>query len=155
MNELRIKKLQMIIDQCGGAANFCRTRISSDSDKPVDPGHISQILNGHRSFGERAARRMEKRTGLPEGYFDNEEMNPESEVFIEDDELIKQIIKKLQSLPKGHLKINTMKMIEMLIEGGEDSASKIENIYAFVEQKRSEYKSGTNDDATDKQEQNK
>jgi hypothetical protein len=144
MNKLRMKKLRMVVDHFGGAANFCRQKVSPDADKPVDPSHISQILNGHRKFGETAARNMEARTGLPDGYFDSEDMKPESEVFIEDDEYIKQIIKKLQSQPKGSVKINIMRMIEMLIEGGEDSASKIENIYAFVEQKKSEHSTENN-----------
>lgn len=32
---------------------------------------ISQVLHGHRKFGERAARNLERSTGRPTGWFDN------------------------------------------------------------------------------------
>lgn len=31
---------------------------------------MSQLLNGHRKFGERSARKIERQAGLPIGYFD-------------------------------------------------------------------------------------
>ena len=36
----------------------------------LNPSHISQLVKGHGSFGERAARNLEKKIGLPSGYFD-------------------------------------------------------------------------------------
>jgi hypothetical protein len=67
---LRIKKLNELIKLEGSIANLCRNRISGKADKPVDPSHISQIRTGKRTFGEKAARSMEERLGLPHMYFD-------------------------------------------------------------------------------------
>lgn len=36
----------------------------------LNPSHISQLLNGHGSFGERAARNLEKKVGWEEGLLD-------------------------------------------------------------------------------------
>lgn len=37
----------------------------------IDPTYLSQILNGHRSMGEKSARKLEGQIGLESGYFDN------------------------------------------------------------------------------------
>ncbi len=55
----RTKNLRLLVDKAGSIAAFCR-RYSD-----VDPTYVSQLMNGHRSFGERAARNMEKKIGLP------------------------------------------------------------------------------------------
>ncbi len=36
----------------------------------LNPSHISQLMNGHGSFGERAARNLEKKVGWDEGLLD-------------------------------------------------------------------------------------
>lgn len=36
----------------------------------LNPSHISQLINGHGSFGERAARNLEKKVGWDEGLLD-------------------------------------------------------------------------------------
>lgn len=48
------------------------------SDKPIpekEKSYISQLINGKASFGEKAARRLEKTYGMPEKYLDNEDIN--------------------------------------------------------------------------------
>ncbi|MFC2997378.1 helix-turn-helix transcriptional regulator [Acinetobacter sichuanensis] len=37
----------------------------------LNPSHVSQLMNGHGSFGERAARNLEKKVGWDEGLLDN------------------------------------------------------------------------------------
>lgn len=87
INELRRKKLESLVKLDGGSKEFCENRSSETADKPNNPDYINQIIKGERNFGEKAARNMEKRAGLPKGYFDDAEMTPETEVFKEDDEL--------------------------------------------------------------------
>lgn len=61
--KMRVAKLKDLIGEQSIAA-FCR------EFEKIDPNYISQILNGHRSFGEKAARTMEEKLGLPPGWFD-------------------------------------------------------------------------------------
>lgn len=68
--QIRTEKLRRLVAEEGGPAEFARKRSRTDADKPIDPTYISQILNGHRSFGERAAENMISRAGLPVGFFD-------------------------------------------------------------------------------------
>lgn len=60
----RLEVLRSLVENAGSIAAFARAHHS------VDPTYVSQLLNGHRSFGERAARNMEARIGLPAGFFD-------------------------------------------------------------------------------------
>lgn len=60
----RVEKLREMVARAGGPAKFARQHPG------VDPTYISQILNGHRSFREKAARKMETLCGLPEGFFE-------------------------------------------------------------------------------------
>ncbi len=39
----------------------------------IEPSYISQLLNGHRGFGEKAARNMEAKTGMPAMSLDRED----------------------------------------------------------------------------------
>lgn len=59
MRERRVAFLKREVDAAGGAALFARAHPG------VDPTYVSQLLNGHRSFGERAARKMEQQCGWP------------------------------------------------------------------------------------------
>lgn len=61
----RVAVLRREVTAVGGAASFARLH------KEVDPTYVSQLLTGHRSFGEKAARRMEQRCGWPAGYLDD------------------------------------------------------------------------------------
>lgn len=68
--ERRRKKLEKTVNEYGGIENFVRERSRPDRDKSLNPSYISQLINGTRKFGERAARNMEDLAGLPEYYFD-------------------------------------------------------------------------------------
>lgn len=75
----RVAKLRELVESAGGPSAFARTYSQKDADKPIDETYISQILNGHRSFGEKAAKNMAERAGLESGYFDDyqkEAINP-------------------------------------------------------------------------------
>lgn len=61
---IRIRNLQQIMRQrAESTAEFARTY-------GLDPSYLSQILNGHRGFGEKAARKMETQIGLQPGALD-------------------------------------------------------------------------------------
>lgn len=69
--------MKQLVLKAGGIAEFAKQFSRGDADKPIDPTYISQLLNGHRNFGEKAARNMEKRAGLAAYYFDGSEiLNP-------------------------------------------------------------------------------
>jgi hypothetical protein len=68
--EIRRKKLEKTVIDYGGIENFVRERSRPDREKSLNPSYISQLINGTRKFGERAARNMEDLAGLPEYYFD-------------------------------------------------------------------------------------
>lgn len=76
MQDFRKQRLAALVEADGGPAAFAR-RSRPDADKPIDATHVSQIINGHRPFGERAARNMERRAGLARFYFDGtDRLNP-------------------------------------------------------------------------------
>lgn len=66
----RLARLRILVIDAGGPAAFVRAYSQPAADKPIDPTYVSQLLNGKRVFGEKAAKNMERRAGLPEGYFD-------------------------------------------------------------------------------------
>lgn len=66
----RVNLLKKLVDEAGGNADFARKYSQPYADKPIDETYVSQLLNGHRRFGEKAARAMERRGGLPAGYFE-------------------------------------------------------------------------------------
>ena len=59
MNKLRVEALVRVM---GGLSN---TEFADRYD--LNASYLSQILNGHRPLGERAAANMEKKIGLPDG----------------------------------------------------------------------------------------
>lgn len=60
----RVERLRAAVNQTGGPAAFARQH------EGVDPTYVSQLLNGHRGFGEKAARKMEELVGWARGYLD-------------------------------------------------------------------------------------
>lgn len=75
----RVAILRKLVVESGGPSAFSRKYSQKSADKPIDETYVSQILNGHRSFGETASRNMERRAGLPDGYFsqyEKEDINP-------------------------------------------------------------------------------
>lgn len=73
INKIRVSKLKELIKQAGGIAPFCKTHLKYDDEKPINATFLSQIINGHRNFGEKAARNLEKKAGLRNNYFDSDE----------------------------------------------------------------------------------
>lgn len=67
------------------------------SDKPIpesEKSYISQLINGKASFGEKAARRLEKTYKMPDKYLDNDDQQPIidlSNVSMEKLEFMKEI----------------------------------------------------------------
>lgn len=87
----RIEKLKLLIEQAGGLAKFARMY------EGIDATYLSQLLNGYRNFGEKSARNMEARIGLPPGWFDygaQQLYEPPSTV----DPHIKEIIALLEAM---------------------------------------------------------
>lgn len=84
ITEIRRKKLEKIVDEYGGIEDFVRERSRPDREKSLSASYISQLINGTRNFGEKAARNMEDLAGLPDYYFDT----------IEDDDVDKHKVKQ-------------------------------------------------------------
>lgn len=59
----RVEALRILVQEHGTQAQFARRY-------GLDASYISQILSGHRSFGEKSARNMETKIGLPPGTLD-------------------------------------------------------------------------------------
>ena len=77
ISDFRRARLQELVTKAGGPAEFVRQHSRPDADKPIDQTYVSQLLNKHRNFGEKAARSMEIRAGLRPYYFDGSEiLNP-------------------------------------------------------------------------------
>lgn len=66
VQEIRVKNLQEMVEKAGGNAAFARIN-------KLDASYISQLLNGHRSFGEKAARSMEEKMKVATGLLDRED----------------------------------------------------------------------------------
>ena len=61
----RVNRLRELVEQFDSIAAFARHH-------GMDATYISQLLNGHRRMGEKAARTMEGKMHLPSHYFDDE-----------------------------------------------------------------------------------
>lgn len=70
LNQNRTRNLKGLVDNAGSIAKLARKY------NELDATYISQLLNGHRNFGEKAARKMEGIMGLPEGWFDIDHEQP-------------------------------------------------------------------------------
>lgn len=62
-SDARRTNLKAMVDLHSSIAAFAKTY-------GVDPTYVSQMLNGHRSIGEKSARNMESKTGKPFGWMD-------------------------------------------------------------------------------------
>lgn len=62
-HKARVEALRNLVREHGSQAQFARRY-------GLDASYISQILSGHRSFGEKSARNMEDKIGLPAGTLD-------------------------------------------------------------------------------------
>lgn len=66
---LRVAALRRLVDAEPSIAAFARKH-------GLDPTYISQLLNGHRQFGERAAAKMAGQIGLAPRYFEQSDTPP-------------------------------------------------------------------------------
>lgn len=64
--ELRVKRLIEFVRISDGAAALARKH------PEIDASYISQLINNHRPFGEKSARKIEIICNLPLNYFDQE-----------------------------------------------------------------------------------
>lgn len=66
----------------------------------LNPSHISQLLNGHGSFGEKAARNLERKVGWEDGLLDRE-LNTTSETPAQFKKLDIEAFKKQYNITDG------------------------------------------------------
>lgn len=69
---LRRRNLRTAIDAANKKLGL-RSDVAFCEHFDLNPSHISQLINGHGSFGERAARNLEKKIGLEDGLLDKAE----------------------------------------------------------------------------------
>lgn len=67
----RRKNLRKAIDALIESGKF-KSDVAFCEHYDLSTSHISQMINGHGSFGERAARNLEKKVGWPNGFLDLE-----------------------------------------------------------------------------------
>ena len=78
-SEERKTNLKRLINNTGkSVAEFCR-------ENDLDPSYISQLLNGHRNIGEKAARKIEEKANLKKGILDEAEKEYESVIATDED----------------------------------------------------------------------
>lgn len=69
IREIRRRRLAAIVADYGKSVDFARAY-------GIDPTYLSQILNDHRKVGEKSARNLETKIGLPKGALDGDSKNP-------------------------------------------------------------------------------
>ena len=108
--EIRVQKLRDLVEQAGGIAAFAR------QNNGVDPTYVSQLLNGHRSFGEKAARNMEQKVGLQYGYFDRLDVA----TSVQEDAAEYEIARKVQAIDDSENSQNAHKIrrVKFNVEAG-------------------------------------
>lgn len=62
----RLEKLRKLVDAQGGPAAFARAWSRNPDLSAIDQTFVSQLLNGHRRFGDRARVNMAQRRLAPE-----------------------------------------------------------------------------------------
>lgn len=94
--------LRRLVLEAGGPAEFSRAYSRDDADKPIDPTYVSQILNGHRAFGEKARKNMVKRAGLADDFFEagGRTTEPAAATYDFESPIIREAVAILKSLPR-------------------------------------------------------
>lgn len=106
--EIRVQKLRDLVEQAGGIAAFARR------NNGVDPTYVSQLLNGHRSFGEKAARNMEQKVGLQYGYFDRLDVA----TSVQEDPAEYEIARKVQVIDDSDQNAHQIRRVKFNVESG-------------------------------------
>ena len=73
---VRVEKLKSFVQEKGGPAAVAR------KFNDVDASYLSQLINGHRPFGEKSARNLENKFSLPPLYFDTLEAQQERGLYV-------------------------------------------------------------------------
>jgi len=115
---LAIEKLKAMVEAHGGPAAFARTWSRNTDHSPIDASYVSQILNGHSPFGEKARLKMAIRCNLDPQYFEQEtqphaqEARPPvadqslAEYVVTDSLTVLEILRIIRQLPgRAHLEI--------------------------------------------------
>ncbi len=102
IQEIRIARLQEFVEDAGGAAAVERLY-------EVNASYIAQLINKHRPFGEKSARKIEGQCKLVPFYFDSYSTKPGEQKKAEQnqvDYLINQILSQMDERTKlQYLKI--------------------------------------------------
>ena len=88
MNDNRVSRLAALVD------TFRTQKEFAGSGKDVSHKYINMILKGRTSFGEKAARNLESKLGLPHLYFDQTSDIPAYELNVDQ---LTTIIEELES----------------------------------------------------------
>ena len=72
--EVRLRNLEDYIEKLEGQEGLKSLSAIADKYEGVNSSYLSQLRTGKRSFGEKAARKLEKQLGLPTLYFDRMQM---------------------------------------------------------------------------------
>lgn len=75
IKQIRVNNLKRFVEAQGGAASLSRRH------EGIDASYLSQLINGHRPFGEKSARNIEKICNLPVNFFDKAELNQEHAAY--------------------------------------------------------------------------
>jgi hypothetical protein len=76
IKKIRVERLKAFVQDEGGPAAVAR------KFNDVDASYLSQLINGHRPFGEKSARNLESKFSLPALYFDSLELQQERGLYI-------------------------------------------------------------------------
>ncbi|WP_147383592.1 hypothetical protein [Nitrosomonas supralitoralis] len=108
----RVRLLMELIDSSGGIAPFCRKYSKEDAETPISPTYVSQLKNGSRSFGFKAARKMEDNSTLPKYYFDPwRKQSKTNEIFFGDESDLLEFL----GLNNGKLDFEQLKRIKRFV----------------------------------------
>lgn len=92
IKQIRVSRLINFVRDSGGAAAMAKKW------PEIDPSYISQLINSHRGFGEKAARKLETICGLQFGYFDTLEIKQDRAKY-----LIDQVVDQMTEAQKQQL----------------------------------------------------
>lgn len=117
ISDPRVEILKAIVEAAGGPADFARRYSRDDADKPIDATYVSQIINGHRPFRDKARLNMARRAGLADDYFESKakpdtepkpghEVRQERRVYDLIPEIIKAVVEIMKRLePEDQKKV--------------------------------------------------
>jgi phage repressor protein C with HTH and peptisase S24 domain len=68
IKEIRRENLKFLVEQAGSRSEFVNNEKAEKLN--LTYGYVGSLINGHSSFGDSAARKIEKLTGKPENWLD-------------------------------------------------------------------------------------